>query len=177
VSGDVRAGEVQIVGISPHCPVYRNLDRKSAIGHGCALASLNERCRVVVNEPVIRLGLASPNHVHLDMLEPPVTFRAAFCARYRCADRDFERTFFRRAVYRHALIPAAIIRWCHPRFFRTDADLIQWVGAAINLPEVRHELADFEYRNRVSPHWLRTGFLVQLSPSRVKALARACLQA
>ena len=105
-----------------------------------------------------------------------VNFRDAFCTRYRCADSDFERMFFRRALYRHAFPLAVVIRWCLPRFFRADTEFIQWVGRAVSLAEVRTELADFEYSNWVSPHWLRTGFLIRLNSSRVKALARLCFQ-
>jgi hypothetical protein len=111
-----------------------------------------------------------------DVLMKSVNLRDAFCTRYRCAESDFERMFFRRAVYRHALPLAMVIRWWLPRFFRRDADFIQWVGRAVNLADVRTELSDFEYGNWVSPHWLRTGFLIRLNPTRVKALAKQCLQ-
>ena len=107
-----------------------------------------------------------------DVCMKSANFREAFCARYGCPESNFERQFFRRAVYRHAFPLAVVIRWCVPRFFRPDTDFIQWVGRAASLAEVRTELADFEYRNWLSPHWLRTGFLIRLNPARVKALAK-----
>lgn len=104
-----------------------------------------------------------------------VNFQSAFCTRYRCLEADFERQVFWRGLYRHAVPLAVMLRWFAPRFFHVDVEFIRWLAGAVTMSDIREDLQDFEYRNRVNPQWLRTGFLIRLSPARIKALARQCL--
>ena len=115
--------------------------------------------------------------VSVPVTAPPDCFRSAFCARYRRSDSDFERAIFWRALHRHAVPLALLLRWISPGFFQPDTEFIRWLAGARNLADAHGDLANFEYKNHVAPHWLRTGFSIRLSASRIEALARECLPA
>ncbi|MCP5525039.1 MAG: hypothetical protein H7A46_26240, partial [Verrucomicrobiales bacterium] len=41
--------------------------------------------------------------------------------------------------------------------------------------DIRVEIDNFEYRNRLTWNWLRTGLMLRVNSARVFALARECL--
>jgi hypothetical protein len=104
-----------------------------------------------------------------------INLRMAFCAQARCRESAFERAFFWRGLYRHAVPLAFFIRLLAPAFFREDQEFIRWLGGDHSLAEVMEDIDRFEYGNRVRHHWLRTGCRIQISPERVAALARRYL--
>jgi hypothetical protein len=105
----------------------------------------------------------------------PTDLRTAFCAQTRCAASAFERTFFWRGLYRHAVPLAFCLRILAPRFFREDEEFIRWIGRDGSLTEVEADIERFRYSNRVRPHWLRTGLRIHLDPVRIWAWAQRCL--
>jgi len=113
---------------------------------------------------------------HMTNDKTPTTMRGSFCARYRCPVEAFEEKLFWRGLYRHALPMAWIIRRASPEFFRRDEEFLRWLGETLNMADVRREIHSFRYLNRTCPHWLRTGFRICLSPSRVKAVAKRCFE-
>lgn len=105
------------------------------------------------------------------------SLRSGFCARHHCSESAFEREFLRRALYRHATPFAGVLRRVWPGFFHLDTEFIGWIGQSDDLADVRVEIDNFEYRNRTTWSWLRTGLMMRLDCARVLALASDCLPA
>ena len=72
---------------------------------------------------------------------------------------------------------AGVLRRVWPRFFHLDTEFIGWIGQSDDLADVRVEIDNFEYRNRTTWDWLRTGLMMRLDSARVFNLASECLPA
>lgn len=103
------------------------------------------------------------------------SLRACFCAHHHCPESEFERRFFRLALYRHAVPFAAVLRFLWPRFFHLDTEFVGWIGQSEDLADVRVEVDNFEYRNRTTWGWIRSGLKMRLNCTRVIDLAERCL--
>jgi hypothetical protein len=101
--------------------------------------------------------------------------QASFCARHHCPESEFERRFLRLALYRHALPFAGVLRLLWPRFFHLDDEFIGWIGQSEDLEDVWAEIEKFEFRNRTTWGWIRTGLKMRLNCARVLALAEGYL--
>jgi len=103
------------------------------------------------------------------------SLRSSFCSRHHCSDSAFEGEFLRRALYRHAVPFTGLLRLVWPQFFHLDTEFIGWIGQSDDLADIRVEIDNFEYRNRLTWNWLRTGLMLRVNSARVFALARECL--
>jgi hypothetical protein len=101
-----------------------------------------------------------------------MTIRTTFCAQSKCSESAFERRFFWRGLYRHAVPLALLIEWLHPAFFRDDKAFVEYVGGDDCLGEVHEDISRFEYGNRIRQHWLRTGLRIRVNSARIAALVR-----
>jgi hypothetical protein len=101
--------------------------------------------------------------------------RACFCARRQCPESEFERRFFRLALYRHAVPFAGLLRLFWPGFFHFDTEFIGWIGQSKDMADVYTEIEKLEFRNRTNWGWLRSGLRLRINYNRVLALAEEYL--
>jgi hypothetical protein len=68
------------------------------------------------------------------------SFREAVCQHFRCAPEAYERTVFRRCLYRHAVWPALLLHQFSPDYFRLDFELIRVVASMTDTEQVWAEV-------------------------------------
>lgn len=68
------------------------------------------------------------------------SFREAVCGQFGCSPGAYAETVFRRCLYRHAVLPAWIIRRFIPDFFHLDFELIRIVATFTHTDEVWGEI-------------------------------------
>lgn len=101
------------------------------------------------------------------------TFRQAYCARFGCAEQDFESQLLRRCLPLTSRPLAWLLRLCLPRFFEAELEVVANLGLARSLAEI-----DFAANELASVPESRTGLLrgvlrQRLSGRRLMAVAAA----
>ncbi len=86
-----------------------------------------------------------------------VTFKEAYCHYFKCPPEEFEREALPRCLYPHARVWASWVRRISPQFFETDFKIIQSLGEATSIKEVRAE-ASYLHDN-YSKHEFRRDWL------------------
>lgn len=107
---------------------------------------------------------------HANQTHRPPSFKEAYCAHFDCPPERYEESLFWRAIFRHAVPLALIIRRFDPDFFHEDLDLIREVGAMSSQAIFRNEINYFYGRNLRDKRWLRTGLRVRISGNRMMHL-------
>lgn len=102
----------------------------------------------------------------------PTDFKTAYCQRFHCDSNRFEQSVFRRALFRHALPVAWLLRLRNPDFFREDLDFIHEVGALQDPDLFRQEVNYFYGRNLRDRGWLRTLLRIRVSGKRLMRIRR-----
>lgn len=122
-----------------------------------------------------RAGILPPGEYVACSVSRHPSLRTCFCARHDCPESEFERRFFRLALYRHAVPFAGILRFFWPQLFHLDTEFIGWIGQSEDMADVWEEIDKFQFRNRTTWGWLRTGLRMRLNCMRVIDLAESYL--
>ncbi|MFI5065471.1 MAG: hypothetical protein ACHP9Z_16055 [Streptosporangiales bacterium] len=89
---------------------------------------------------------------------------------------DFERTLFRRCLYRRVRPFHRILSWCHRDYFSADFELVRQAGAARSLREFDVEATHFGLHHR-NLGFLRRVLRLRLSAGRLRSIFRRELAA
>lgn len=103
------------------------------------------------------------------------SFRALFCEEHRCDAEQFTRRVFWQCLYRQAALVAPLLGGFQGERFSLDRELIDGVGRAVNMSQVRHEVRDF-FSNSGNRGWLRRRFNVRVSAKRLLHLSSKYLE-
>ena len=102
----------------------------------------------------------------------PKSFKAVFCEHFRCPPERYEEAVFWRCLFRHALLPAFLIRKINPEHFSEDMDMIRELGALTSQALFKNEINYFHGRNLRDKSWFRGTLCIRLSGSRLIRLRR-----
>jgi hypothetical protein len=97
----------------------------------------------------------------------PLSFKDAFCQRFRCTPEQYDVRAFRRCLFLHARPFASLINRLQPGFFSEDHDLIREVGPMTDPELFRNEINYFYGRNLRHKSWLRGLFRIRVSGNRL----------
>ena len=99
------------------------------------------------------------------------TFQSLFCAASHCEPSDFVRVIFHRCLYRHALPFVPFLGGYSSDYFASDRELIASAGRAVDLAQLREEIADF-FLTSGNRSFRRKHLNLRISTSRLKRLAK-----
>lgn len=98
------------------------------------------------------------------------SFRQAVCKLYQCADADFAQRALARSLPLHARLLVPLIQWRFPNLLEEDLQMIEAMGYAQNLDQVRTELGAF--RTYAANHpFLRCQLRLRASGKKILDLA------
>jgi hypothetical protein len=97
----------------------------------------------------------------------PKSFKEAFCDRFRCPPKEYERKAFRRCLFLHSRPLARLIHRFDPAFFSEDFDLIREVGPMTDPELFRSEINYFYGRNLRHKSWIRSLLRIRVSGNRL----------
>lgn len=95
------------------------------------------------------------------------TFKDAYCAAHGCAPDAYDRSVFRRCLYRHALFFARPVWWWNRYFFQPDFEVIAAIGRASTEDELRVLIDEFENLRNVERDLLHATLRIRISTTRL----------
>ena len=97
-----------------------------------------------VGEQRARVGFARATRVQIQaecLNEQTVTFKSLFCARFRCADADYESLAFRKIFYKRWLPLAFLLHLLNAPVLRTERKILGQIAVADTLSTFNNEAA------------------------------------
>lgn len=101
------------------------------------------------------------------------TFQQIYCRAHDCAPHEFTHQVFWRSLYVQAIIIGPFFDLVNRRFFETERELVERVGAVANREQLDQELKAFNRRRQLS--WIQRRGRIRMSTTRLGQLAAAYL--
>lgn len=99
------------------------------------------------------------------------TFEELYCAQRRCEPERFRRWLFWRALPVAIRPLAFVLGGYRSPLFSTDRELINAVGLAYTVDDVREDIRDY-FMNAQNRHWSRRFLRLRVSTQRLKNSAK-----
>jgi hypothetical protein len=94
---------------------------------------------------------------------------AIFCAEHACTEEQFERRFFWRSLYWHAMPIALLLGGRSSRHFRADRQLIASVARAAHHSQLHDDIA-YYFLDASNQRWSRLVARIRISTTRLRKL-------
>ena len=104
-------------------------------------------------------------------MNPPYTFKTAFCARFEYPQDKFEQRVFWNAMNPEIKLVAFFISCLRPSFFRSDLDCVRSLGTAETKQEVRAIVDSLRFDPDFKRGFFRGFLRVRISGRRLNRLA------
>jgi len=98
-------------------------------------------------------------------------FQALFCKRFGCQPSAYDVRAFRKCLYWHAKLPAAVLRRLTPGIFAEDFKFIRNLGESTGVRDAEVDVLNFHDVNTGKPSLWRTGLKIRVSGRKAHRLA------